>query len=87
MVERPKPRQTESQAGVSQAVNHEDLQNTAKIGLREDIKTTIKTPPGVGYSGTLGGARPTVRGGAPNETTATFDGAYILDPYYWGGAY
>jgi hypothetical protein len=87
VVERPKPQQTESQAGVSQSVSHEDLQNTAKIGLREDIMTTIKTLPGVGYSGALGGARPTIRGGAPNETTATLDGAYILDPYYWGGAY
>jgi len=84
VVRSTKPRQTDAQAGVSQVISSAQIQ-TQTMGLIEDAFSAVKTLPGVGYSGTFN-ARPSINGGDPNETVATLDGAYILDPYQWQGA-
>ncbi len=86
VVEREKPQKSDSQPGVSQSVSKQKIKDTAKIGIVEDALNSINTLPGVGYTRSFGG-RPSIRGGDPNETTATLDGAYVLYPYHWGGAY
>lgn len=83
VVEKPKPKVTDAQAGVSQVVTKEDITNTT-MGVVEDLMSTIKTLPGVGYSGNFG--IPSIQGGNPNEMIAVLDGAYVLYPYHWGGA-
>ena len=86
VVERSAPQKSEAQPGVSQALTQQDVRQTGKIGLIEDALHSVKTLPGVGYSSYLGG-RPSVRGGSPDETLATLDGAYVLYHYHWGGAF
>ena len=86
VVESAKPRKTDEQAGVSQVATREEIKNTAEIGIVEDLMSTIKLMPGVGYVGGWD-AMPSIRGGDPLETTAVLDGAYVLYPYQWGGAF
>jgi len=86
VVERAKPQQTDEQAGVSQVATREEIKGTAELGIVEDLMSTIKLMPGVGYAGGWN-AMPSIRGGDPSETTAVFDGAYVRNPYEWGGAF
>ncbi len=85
VVEGAKPKQTDAQAGVSQVVTSQDIQ-AQTMGIVEDAMSAIKTLPGVGYTGTFD-SRPSINGGDPSETVATLDGAYVLNPYQWEGAY
>jgi hypothetical protein len=63
-----------------------DLARTAETGLVEDVMTSLKLLPGVGYTGFFD-AMPSIRGGEPGDLTAVLDGFYIENPYHWGGAY
>ena len=85
VVEGTRPHQTDAQGGLSQVVTNEDIQ-AQTMGIVEDAMSAIKTLPGVGYAGAFD-ARPSINGGNPDETVATLDGAYILDPYQWSGTY
>ncbi len=60
------------------------ISSSAMIGPIEDIMSSIKTLPGVSYSGKFN-SRPSVRGGEPGEMSATLDGFLIRDPYHWAG--
>jgi hypothetical protein len=86
VIEGTKPQKTDAQAGVSQVATHEAIKATGEMGMVEDVMSTIKLMPGVGYVGSWN-AMPSIRGGDPRETTAVLDGAYVLYPYHWGGAY
>ncbi len=72
--------------GQSQVLTRDTIQQSAKIGLIEDVMTAIKMLPGVGFAGGWN-ALPSIRGGAPGDLTAALDGFYIEDPYHWGGAF
>jgi hypothetical protein len=85
VVERNKPQKTDEQPGVSQVATSDEIQNTGSMGVIEDVMSTIKTLPGVGFVGDFN-ALPSIQGGAPAETEAVWDGAEVLDPYQWGGA-
>lgn len=75
-----------SRVGRSVSLNRENLELTAEIGLIEDIMSSIKLLPGVGYSG-LFNALPSIRGGEPGDMKAVLDGFYIDNPYHWGGGF
>lgn len=80
-----KPQASDSAAGVSEVVDKAKI-SQATMGIIEDAFSAVKNLPGVGYTGSLS-ARPSINGGDPNETVATLDGAYILNPYQWQGAF
>ncbi len=84
VVEQPRPNVSEGEAGVSEVVTKNDITDTT-MGVVQDIMSTIKMLPGVGYTSTFN-AEPSIQGGNPNELQATLDGAYVLYPYQWGGA-
>lgn len=85
VVQGTKPQKTDAQGGVSQVVTNQDIQ-AQTMGIVEDAMSAIKTLPGVGYAGVFD-SRPSINGGDPNETVATLDGAYVLSPYQWAGAF
>jgi hypothetical protein len=68
------------------ALPREQLNLASEIGLVEDVMSSIKLLPGVGYAGFFN-AQPSIRGGEPGDLTAVLDGFYISNPYHWGGAY
>ena len=76
----------ETAIGRSVAVSGRDLARSAETGFVEDVMRAVKLLPGVGY---IGGylAMPSVRGGAPEDISAVFDGFYIEQPFHWGGAF
>jgi len=80
-----KPQASDAQAGISDVVTSEQI-NQQTMGINEDAFSAVKNLPGVGYTGAFD-ARPSINGGDPNETVATLDGAYVLNPYQWQGAY
>jgi hypothetical protein len=84
VVEAQKPGESETKTGRSVAISGGDLARTAEIGVIEDVMTSIKLLPGVGYTGMFN-AMPSIRGGEPGDLTAVFDGFYIENPYHWGG--
>ncbi|QQO07725.1 TonB-dependent receptor plug domain-containing protein [Breznakiella homolactica] len=84
VVEAQKPGESETRSGRSVAISGENLERTAKIGIIEDVMTSIKLLPGVGYAGMFN-AMPSIRGGDPGDLMAVYDGFYIENPYYWGG--
>ncbi|OHE67914.1 MAG: hypothetical protein A2Z99_14280 [Treponema sp. GWB1_62_6] len=86
VVEKAVPLVSDSQAGVAVAVSERQMESTAQIGVVEDVMSTIKTLPGVGYAGGWN-ARPSIRGGSPSETTVVLDGFEVIYPYHWGGAF
>ncbi len=86
VVEKAVPLKSDTQAGVSVAVTDREMKSTAQIGIVEDVMSSIKTLPGVGYAGGWN-ARPSIRGGAPDETTVVLDGFEVAYPYHWGGAF
>ncbi|MDR1932200.1 MAG: TonB-dependent receptor plug domain-containing protein [Spirochaetales bacterium] len=85
VVEEQRPGTGESKSGRSVAIADKDLSRTAEIGVVEDVMTSIKLLPGVGYSGGFN-AMPSIRGGFPGDLTAVLDGFYIEQPYHWGGS-
>jgi hypothetical protein len=86
VIEASKPGTSESKTGRSVAVSEKEIAQTAEIGVIEDVMSTIKLLPGVGYSG-LFNAAPSIRGGQPGDMMAVLDGFYINSPYFWGGGF
>jgi len=86
VIEASKPGTSETKTGRSVAVSEKEIAQTAEIGIIEDVMSTIKLLPGVGYSG-LFNAEPSIRGGYPGDMTASLDGFYINNPYFWGGGF
>jgi hypothetical protein len=84
VVEAQKPGTSETKSGRSVGISGRDLSRNAEIGVLEDVMTSVKLLPGVGYSGSFN-AMPSIRGGFPGDLTAVFDGFYIERPYHWGG--
>ncbi|MDR2518907.1 MAG: hypothetical protein LBD13_05775 [Spirochaetaceae bacterium] len=84
VVEAQRPGAHETRTGRSVGIAGAALAQTAEIGIVEDVMTSIKLLPGVGYSGMFN-ALPSIRGGEPGDLTAVFDGFYIARPYHWGG--
>jgi len=85
VVEREAPGETEEETGVSVVMDREEMDTTANIGLVEDVMSTIKTLPGVSFTGGWD-AQPSIRGGYPEEMAASLDGFYVTYPFHWGGA-
>ena len=81
VVERSAPGVTDEQSGVSVVIEKETFESTARMGLVEDVMSSVNTMPGISY----GGTQPSVRGGYPRDTTAVMDGVYLLFPWQWGG--
>jgi len=84
VVEADRPDTSETRSGRSVAISERELTRTAEIGIVEDVMSSVKLLPGVGYTGMFG-ATPSIRGGDPGDLTASFDGFYLERPYYWGG--
>jgi hypothetical protein len=84
VIEARRPGASETKSGRSVAITGENLARTAEIGIVQDVMTSIKLLPGVGYAGSLS-AMPSIRGGEPGDLMAALDGFYISQPYHWGG--
>jgi len=86
VVEASKSGTSETKTGRSVAVSEKEIAQTAEIGIIEDVMSTIKLLPGVGYSGFFNAA-PSIRGGYPGDMIASLDGYYVNNPYFWGGGF
>jgi len=86
VVEVPKQGSSETRTGRSIAVSEKEIAQTGEIGIIEDVMSTIKLLPGVGYGGFLD-AEPSIRGGHPGDMSASLNGFYINNPYFWGGTF
>ena len=86
VIEVQRPGAGETRSGRSVAISGETLERSSRIGLIEDVMTSIKLLPGVGYTGMFN-ALPSIRGGDPGDLTAVLDGYYVLYPYHWGGGF
>ena len=86
VVEAARPGTGETQTGRGVTVSMREIAQTGEIGIIEDVMTTIKLLPGVGYAGFFN-AQPSIRGGDPQDISASLDGFYILNPYHWGGGF
>lgn len=84
VVKRSIPETTEEKTGVSTVITREEMKATSNIGIIEDCMASLRTLPGVSYSGAWG-AEPSVRGGEPRELGCLLDGMYLIFPYHWGG--
>jgi hypothetical protein len=85
VVEAQRPESSETKSGRSVAISERELARTAEIGIIEDVMSSVKLLPGVGYTGMFG-AMPSIRGGDPGDLMASFDGFYLERPYHWVGA-
>jgi len=86
VIEASRPGTSETKTGRSVAVSGRDIAQTGEIGIIEDVMTTVKLLPGVGYAGFFN-AQPSIRGGDPGDMKASLDGFYVFNPYHWGGGY
>jgi hypothetical protein len=77
---------SETRSGRSVTISDQELARTAEIGIIEDVMTSIKLLPGVGYTGMFN-AMPSIRGGDPGDLMAALDGFYLDSPYHWGGGF
>ncbi|MDR1908445.1 MAG: hypothetical protein LBQ35_00820 [Spirochaetaceae bacterium] len=84
VLEEARPEAAGGQSGRSVAISGPELRRTAEIGIVEDVMTSIKLLPGVGYAGMFN-AMPSIRGGDPGDLMAALDGFYLSQPYHWGG--
>ena len=85
VIEARRTETSETQSGRSVAISDRELVRTAEIGIIEDVMSSVKLLPGVGYTGMLS-AMPSIRGGDPGDLMAVFDGFYLERPYHWIGA-
>ena len=85
VVEAERPETSETKSGRSVAISERELSRTAEIGIIEDVMSSVKLLPGVGYAGMFG-AMPSIRGGDPGDLMAVLDGFYLERPYHWVGA-
>jgi len=86
VIEAQRPGASETRTGRSIAVSSRDISQTAEIGIIEDVMNTISLLPGVSYSGFLD-AQPSIRGGYPGDMSASLNGFYINNPFFWGGTF
>jgi len=86
VIEAQRPGVSETKSGRSVAISGETMERSSQIGIIEDVMTSIKLLPGVGYSGMFN-ALPSIRGGDPGDLMAALDGFYIENPYHWGGGF
>ena len=86
VIEAKRPGSSETRSGRSVSISGEALERSSQIGLIEDVMTSIKLLPGVGYTGMFN-ALPSIRGGDPGDLMAVLDGFYIENPYHWGGGF
>jgi len=86
VIEAERPGTGETKTGRSVAVSGREITQTAEIGIIEDVMSSIKLLPGVGYAGFFD-AQPSIRGGFPGDMNASLDGYYIMNPYHWGGGF
>ena len=86
VVERTAPGESDEEVGVSIVMDREEMNTTANIGIIEDVMSSIKTLPGVGYTSSWD-AQPSIRGGDPDELAASLDGFYVTYPFHWGGGF
>lgn len=84
VVNRAAPETKEEKVGVSTVMTKEEMHQTANMGLIEDCMASVRTLPGVSYSGSWG-TEPSIRGGNPREFAVTLDGMYTYFPWHWGG--
>jgi len=80
-----RPETNETRSGRNVAISEREMTRTAEIGIIEDVMSSVKLLPGVGYTGMFG-AMPSIRGGDPDDLTASLDGFYLERPYHWLGA-
>lgn len=76
----------ESSPAVSIVMSQEEMKTTANFGLVEDVMSSIKTLPGIGFTGSFN-AQPSIRGGYPEEMGTVLDDISVLEPWHWGGAF
>ena len=86
IIEAARPGVSETRTGRSVAISGETLERSSQIGIIEDVMTSIKLLPGVGYTGMFN-ALPSIRGGDPGDLMAVLDGFYVVNPYHWGGGF
>ena len=86
VIEAARPGSGETKTGRSVGVSGREIAQTAEIGIIEDVMSSVKLLPGVGYAGFFD-AQPSIRGGDPGDMRTSLDGYYILTPYHWGGGY
>ena len=86
VIEASQPGTSETKTGRSVALSGRDIAQTAEIGVIEDVMNAVKLLPGVGYTGMFN-SHPSIRGGDPGDMSASLDGFYIMNPYYWGGGF
>jgi hypothetical protein len=86
VIEAAQPGTSETKTGRSVALSGREIAQTAEIGVIEDVMNAVKLLPGVGYAG-LFDTQPSIRGGDPGDMSASLDGFYIMNPYYWGGGF
>jgi len=86
VIEAQRPGTSETKTGRSVAVSGREITQTAEIGIIEDVMSSIKLLPGVGYAGIFN-AQPSIRGGFPGDMNASLDGYYVMNPYHWGGGF
>ena len=86
IIEASRPGENETRTGRSIALSGREMSQSSEIGLIEDVMSSIKLLPGVGFSGFFN-AQPSIRGGYPGDMRASLDGFYILNPFHWGGGY
>ena len=77
IVQRSAPGQTDEKSGVSIVMEKEQFESTARVGLVEDIMSSVETLPGV----TETGVQPSIRGGYPADTVSVMDGVYMINPW------
>jgi len=86
VVEAPRYAEKETRTGRSVAISGQDMGQAAEIGGVEDAIASVKLLPGI-ISTEFADAMPSIRGGDPQDASASLDGFYIDFPYYWGGAF
>ncbi len=84
VVNRASPDEAQEKTGVSTVMSKERMQTTANVGIMEDCMSSVRTLPGVSYSGAWG-TEPSIRGGEPRELSCLLDGMYTIYPWHWGG--
>ena len=84
VVNRAVPEESDEKLGVATAISQETMHSTASMGILEDCMASVRTLPGVSYSGAWG-TEPSIRGAEPREFSCLFDGMYTLFPWHFGG--
>ncbi|MBQ6029133.1 MAG: Plug domain-containing protein, partial [Treponema sp.] len=84
VVNRASPDSTEEKTGVSTVMTKQEMHSTANVGIMEDCMSSVRTLPGVSYSGAWG-TEPSIRGAEPREFSCLLDGMYTIFPWHWGG--